>query len=135
MRMTPYLNFEGRCAEAFRFYERVLGGTLHIMTHADAPIAGEVPPDWGDLVMHARLVTGDAVLMGSDAPPGTKVAPQGVYVAIQVDDAMDAERIFRELAEGGRVTLPIGKTFWAERFGMLVDRYGVPWMVDGGPTM
>ncbi|HEX7050218.1 MAG TPA: VOC family protein, partial [Longimicrobiales bacterium] len=86
-------------------------------------------------VMHARLVTDGAVLMGSDAPPGQSVQPQGIYVLVQVDDPADAERIFHALADGGQVTMPIAKTFWAERFGMLVDRFGIPWMVNGGPTM
>ncbi|MDQ3557459.1 MAG: VOC family protein [Gemmatimonadota bacterium] len=130
MQFTPYLNFDGQCAEAFRFYEQVLGGELEMQTHGDSPIAGEVPPETHDLILHARLKVGDALLMASDSPSEHYEKPQGLYVSIQVDDPADAERIFHALAENGKVTMPIEKTFWAERFGMLVDRFGTPWMVN-----
>lgn len=131
MRVIPYLNFDGQCAEAFRFYERVLGGTIEaMMTHGDSPIAGDVPSEWHDRIMHARLVVRGQVLMGSDSPPGHHHTPQGMSVSLHVDDPADAERIFHALAEDGTVTMPIQRTFWAERFGMLVDRFGTPWMVN-----
>jgi PhnB protein len=131
MQIAPYLNFDGQCAEAFRFYEKVLGGKILVMqTHGESPIAGEVPPGWHDRVLHARLAVGDQVLMGSDSPPEHYQKPQGLYVALQIDDPADAERIYHALAENGTVTMPLEKTFWAERFGMLVDRFGTPWMVN-----
>lgn len=131
MRMTPYLNFDGQCAEAFRFYERVLGGKIEaMMTHGESPIAGQVPPEWHDRILHARLTVGNQVLMGSDAPPEYYQKPQGLYVSLQIDNPADAERIFRALAENGTVTMPLQKTFWAGRFGMLIDRFGTPWMVN-----
>jgi PhnB protein len=131
MQLVPYLNFDGQCAEAFRLYERVLGGKIESMlTHGASPIAGEVPSQWHDRIMHARLVLGNQVLMGSDSPPEHYVKPEGVYVSLQVDAPADAERIFRALAEKGKVTMPLEKTFWAARFGMLVDRFGIPWMVN-----
>jgi len=134
MQMIPYLNFAGRCAEAFRFYESILGGKLEMMTHGETPMADQVPPEMRDLVMHARLITGNAILMGSDALPGHEVQPRDLHIALQLDDPAEAERIFAALAEGGQVSMPIQKTFWAERFGMLVDRYGIPWMVNCGPV-
>ena len=131
MHFTPYLNFNGDCETAFRFYERVLGGKIEMMqTHGESPIADQVPPNWHNRILHARLAVGDAVLMASDTPPEMYQPPQGLTVAIGVQDVAQAERIFRELADGGRVTMPIGKTFWAERFGMLVDRFGTPWMIN-----
>lgn len=130
MQMIPYLNFDGRCAEAFRFYARVLGGRLDVQTHGDSPIADQVPPETHDRVLHARLDVGGAVLMGSDAPPGEDVRPQDVWVSLQLDEPADAERIFAALADGGTITMAIDRTFWAERFGMLVDRFGIPWMVN-----
>jgi PhnB protein len=131
MQFTPYLNFNGDCAEAFRFYERVLGGKIETMqTHGDSPIANQVPPSWHDRILHARLVVGDAVLMASDTPPGHYERPSGLYVSIGVDDPVEADRIFYALAENGTVTMPIEKTFWAERFGMLIDRFGTPWMIN-----
>jgi PhnB protein len=131
MKFTPYLNFNGQCEEAFRFYERVLGGKIEgMMTHGDSPIAGEVPPDWHKRIMHARLVVGDQVLMASDSPPEHYAPPQGIYVSIHVGDPGEGERIFRELAEAGTVQMPFEKTFWSPGFGMLVDRFGTPWMVN-----
>jgi PhnB protein len=131
MQVVPYLNFNGDCAEAFKFYERSLGGKIEsIMTHGDSPIAEQVPAAWRDRVLHARLIVGNTVLMASDSPPEHYQKPQGVYVSLQVDTAAEADRIFRELARDGTVQYPIEKTFWAERFGMLVDRFGIPWMVN-----
>jgi PhnB protein len=131
MQMHPYLTFDGRCEEAFRFYQQALGGRIEMMqTHGDSPITGEVPPAWHGRILHARMTVGDAVLMGSDAPPEHFQAPQGISVSVQVDDPAEADRVFAALAEGGRATMPIDRTFWAERFGMLVDRFGIPWMVN-----
>lgn len=130
MRMTPYLNFPGTCAEAFRFYARVLGGKLEMQTHGESPFADQVEPEWRDLVLHARLEVGDAVLMGSDMPPDQTAQPQGLYIALIVETAEDAERIFAEFSEDGSVTMPLQQAFWAARFGMLVDRFGTPWMVS-----
>lgn len=135
MRLSPYLNFNGRCAEAFRFYERVLGGTIEgTMTFGEMPGTEDVPADWPanwrDWVMHTRLVVGDQVLMGSDSPPNQYEKPQGTYVALQVDGPAEAERIFHAFAEGGTVTMPLQETFWAIRFGMVVDRFGTPWSVN-----
>ncbi|MBA2670431.1 MAG: VOC family protein [Gemmatimonadetes bacterium] len=131
MQLNPYLNFDGDCEAAFEFYEQCLGGEIVTMqTHGDSPIADEVPSEWRDKILHARLTIGDVVLMGSDSPSEYYQKPQGLYAALQVDDAADAERIFHALAENGTVTMPMQETFWAARFGMLVDRFGTPWMVN-----
>ena len=130
MQLVPYLNFDGQCEAAFRFYAEVLGGTVDLRTHGESAIAKEVPPEWHHLVLHARMTVGDVVLMGSDSPPGKHEKPQGVFVSIQVTDPAAAERIFGALATGGNVTMPMQPTFWALRFGMLVDRFGIPWMVN-----
>ena len=132
MKVNPYLNFEGQCAEAFKFYEKVLGGKIEAMiTHADTPIAGEVPSDWHERIMHARLVVDGQAIMGSDVPPDRYQKPQGVYVSLDVAKSADAKRIFNALAEKGVVVVPFEKTFWAEGgFGMAVDRFGTPWMVN-----
>lgn len=131
MKTIPYLSFEGDCAEAFQFYADVLEGEVQAMiSHGDSPIAGEVPSEWHSRIMHAYLVAGEVVLMGGDRPPGWEPGTSGFSVALHVDSAEDAERIFQALGEGGEVTMPMARTFWAERFGMLVDRYGTPWMVN-----
>jgi PhnB protein len=129
MKINPYLNFSGQCGEAFRFYAQVLGGTLQMQTFGEA-MGGEVSPEMRDHVMHVRLEVGDQVLMGSDSPPEHFQKPQGVYVSLQIDHVADAERVFHALAEGGTVTMPFEPTFWATRFGMAVDRFGTPWMVN-----
>ena len=133
MQVNPYLNFNGNCAEAFRHYEKILGGKIDsLMTHRESPIADQVPADWGDSVLHATLVVGDTVLMASDSPPQHYAKPSGFYVSLQVDDPAEADRIFYALADQGSVILPIDKTFWAVRFGMLVDRFDIPWMINCG---
>ena len=131
MDINPYLTFDGRCREAFEFYARTIGGTIEMMiNHTDSPVADQVPKEWGPKIMHARLRAGNAVLMGSDAPPEHRQSPQGFSVSLAVEKPADADRIFAALADGGSVTLPIQQTFWAERFGMCVDRFGIPWMVN-----
>jgi PhnB protein len=108
-----------------------LGGKIEgMMTHGESPMADQVPPGWRDRVMHARLVAGDAVLMGSDSPPEHYEKPQGISVSLNVDDPAVADRIFHALADNGSVSMPIQQTFWAARFGMLVDRFGIPWMIN-----
>jgi PhnB protein len=131
MELNPYLTFNGRCGEAFRFYERCLGGKIEMMmTHGESPIADQVPPESRERIMHARLVVGGRILMGSDAPPNMYEEPKGFSVSLSVDGAAEAERVFSALAENGAVRMPLQQTFWAVRFGTLVDRFGIPWMVN-----
>ena len=131
MQLNPYLNFNGNCEAAFRFYERCLGGKIVMMlTHKAAPSAEHVPSEWHDKIMHARLEVGDRVLMGSDSPPEYFEETKGFYVQLGIDNPAEAERVFRALAENGKVRMPLEPTFWAHRFGMLVDQFGIPWMIN-----
>jgi PhnB protein len=131
MQIHTYLLYNGQCGEAFRFYERVLGGTIDfIQTHGESPMADQTPPELRDKVMHVHMTVGDQVLMGSDAPMQHFEKPQGFSVSLGIEDPAEAERVFNALAEGATVTMPLQKTFWAGRFGMLVDRYGIPWMIN-----
>jgi PhnB protein len=131
MQINPYLTFAGNCAEAFKFYEKVLGGKiLAMMTPEGSPMESQVSPEWRGKIMHARLKVGDEVLMGSDAPPDRYQATTGCSVCLSLDKPADADRIFQALAEKGTVQMPIQETFWAARFGMLVDRFGTPWMIN-----
>jgi PhnB protein len=131
MQVHPYLNFDGKCEEAFTSYARILGGTIQGMTnHGSSPIAGQVPPTWHHRIMHARLLIGDQVIMGSDNPPEHYDKPGGIHVSLQMEDPAEADRVYHALADGGLVEMPIQETFWAQRFGMLVDRFGIPWMVN-----
>jgi PhnB protein len=131
MQLNPYLNFNGQCEEAFKFYEQCLGGKIEaMMTHEGTPMAEHVPAEWRSKILHARMSIGDTVVMGSDAPPDRYDAPHGFYVSLNIEKPEDADRIFHALSENGKVEMPIDKTFWAERFGMTVDRFGTPWMVN-----
>ncbi len=133
MQLNAYLNFRGQCAEAFKFYERCLGGKIvTMMTFADSPLAENTPPESLAAILHATLHVGDAVLMGADAPPEYFAQPQGFSVTVSIDDPKEAERIFEALAENGTIRMPIQQTFWAIRFGMLVDQFGIPWMINCG---
>jgi PhnB protein len=116
-----------------KHYEKILGGHIvMMMRYADAPADAGAPqsPETANRIMHARLQVGDRFLMGGDAPPHFASKPQGFCVSIQVNDPAEAERIFGELGGGGIVQVPIGETFWARRFGMLIDKFGTPWMVN-----
>jgi len=131
MQLNPYLFFNGQCEAAFKFYAQVLGGKIDgMLTHAGTPAEQQVPAEWRDKIMHARLIVGDQVLMASDAPPDHYEKPTGFSVSIQIKDKAEAEHIFKALAEGGKVQMPFGQTFWAAGFGMCVDRFGIPWMVN-----
>jgi PhnB protein len=131
MQTNTYLHFSGQCEEAFKFYEKVLGAKIHsIFTFGDSPMAKEVPPDWHKKVVHARMSVDGNVVMGSDATPERYQRPQGFSMSIGVKGPDEAERIFKDLAQNGTVQMPIQKTFWSARFGMLVDQFGIPWMVN-----
>jgi PhnB protein len=131
MQWNPHLAFDGRCKQAFEFYERCLGGKVVAMVgYADMPNAQDLPAAMHGRIMHARIVLGDQVLMGCDAHPGIPYEGiRGCDVAVQVKTADEAERLFAALSEGGTVQMPIGETFNCVRFGMLTDRFGVPWMI------
>ncbi len=129
--LGPYLNFNGNCEDAFKFYEECLHGTIESMfRHEGTPMAQHVSPEWQSKIMHARLKLGDYVIMGSDSPPEHYKPNQGMYVFLSVETAAEADRIYQALSPGATVVMPIDKTFWAERFGMLVDRFGTPWMIN-----
>ncbi|MEG4963945.1 MULTISPECIES: VOC family protein [unclassified Microcoleus] len=135
MQSNIYLFFDGECQAAFKFYEQCLGGKIDgMMTYGDAPMSEEIPSEQRDRIMHANLTVGAMVLMGSDTPPDGFKKPQGFSVNLQFDDLVEAERIFLKLAENGTVKMPFQETFWSTRFGMLVDRFGTPWMINVQPA-
>ena len=131
MQLNPYLTFNGQCEEAFKFYAQSLGGKIvAMMTHEGTPMAENTPPEWLKKIIHARVMVGDKILMGSDAPPDHYKPMQGFSVTLGIDEPAEADRVFHALSQGGTVTMPIQETFWARRFGMLVDRFGTPWMIN-----
>ncbi len=133
MRANPYLFFSGNCEEAFKFYEKALGGKITaMMKHRGTEAEPHVPAEWADKIMHAALDLGDDVLMGSDSPPAFQEPMKSVYVSLQFADADEGKRIFDALAEGGTVKMPFSPTFFSAGFGMLIDRFGAPWMINAG---
>ena|SRR5213593_1180773 len=131
MNLNPYLSFKGECESAFKFYEQTLGGKITgIMKWGGSPGENNVPENWRDKVMHAHLAIGDQALMGADPPLDYYKEPAGFSIALNLKDITEAERIFNALSPGGRITMPLEKTFWASRFGMLTDRFGIPWMIN-----
>jgi PhnB protein len=127
--MITYLNFNGNCRNAMKFYERCLGGELQMMPFSEVP--GDHPPEAKDRIIHARLTNGSAVLMASDTMPGMAFQ-QGTNFAICVNCQTQAEleRFFTALGDKGKVTMPLQDTFWGARFGMLTDQFGINWMFN-----
>jgi PhnB protein len=131
MKLNPYLLFDGKCEEAFNSYQKILGGEIVAMIpHEGTPAEGGVPPEWRKKIIHARLVSNGMVLMGSDAPPDHQEPMKGFSVALNVKQPAEAERIFNALADQGTVRMPLSETFFAAKFGMLVDKFGTPWMIN-----
>src|SRR4029453_233038 len=131
MQMSPYLSFKGECEAAFKLYVHCLGAQLGpIFRYAGSPMADSVSADWSDKVMHGSVTIGDQVLMGADVAPDQYEEPKGFSLSLQIESATDAEHIFQELARGGRVVIPLEKTFWAARFRMVVDQFGIPWLIN-----
>ena len=133
--INTYLFFNGTCAEAMRFYERTLGGKIEMMmTHAEAPAPTASAPGTADRIMHARLtIDGGGLLMASDSMVGQPYAGMhGFSLSLEYKTVAEGRRVFDALAVGGTAVMPFEKTFWVEAFGMLVDRYGTPWMINAG---
>jgi PhnB protein len=131
MQVNPYLFYNGNCEAALKFYQKVLGAEIEAMlTYDGGPADMPIPPDYKKKVMHAKISIDGEVIMASDAPPGNFRAPQGFSVSLQVEDPADAERRFKALSEGGTVNMPFAKTFFSKGFGMCVDQFGIPWMVN-----
>jgi PhnB protein len=130
MRLHTYLNYGGNCAQAFRFYEQHLGGTITmLMTHGEQPNPQNVPPEWKDKVLHARITLGETELMGADIPPDRFKPMRSAYLSLSVDSSQEAERIYRLLSDGGEIFMPMEETFFAFRFAMLRDKFGTSWML------
>jgi PhnB protein len=131
MQINPYLFYDSNCEAAFKFYEKVLGGKIEMMLrNEEAPESMPSPPERKKNIMHARMSIDGHVLMASDAPPEHFHKPQGFSVSLTFSDPAEAERKFNALFEGGTVGMPFGKTFFSKGFGMGVDQFGIPWMVN-----
>ena len=130
MKLTTYLNFGGNCKQAFEFYEQHLGGKILMMsTHGDVPDPSNVPIDWKNKVLHARIQLGGTELLGADIPPDRFQPMRSAYLTLTVDTIDEAERVYALLTEGGEIFMRMEETFYAHRFAMFRDRFGTSWML------
>jgi PhnB protein len=130
MKMHTYLNYGGNCAEAFRFYEKHLGGKITMMmTHGEQQGLNSVPPELKNTILHARIDLGETMLMGADMPPGRYQPMRSAYLSLNVNSNDEAERIHKVLSDGGEIFMPMQETFFAHRFSMLRDKFGTSWMI------
>jgi PhnB protein len=131
MQVEPYLYFNGQCEAALRFYEAQLGANIKLMmTYGESPMADQAPPGWGAKILHASWQVGLSELGAADVAPEAYQKPQGFMLSLSPNDPAEAERVFGELAKDGVVQLPLQETFWARRFGMVTDQFGVPWQIN-----
>lgn len=131
MRINFHLNFDGRCEEAFRSYQSILGGEMRtLLTFGESALANQVPEAWSKRILHATLAWDDQELLGSDAFPGEPVGHQGFSLTLSTADLSRASRYFEQLAQQGAIMLPLQRTFWAQAFGVVVDRFGVTWEIN-----
>ena len=136
MKLSPYLNFNGNCRAAFQFYEQNLGGKItFMMTHAEAPAGQSGTPEWGSAILHAHMTIGDSQLMASDVPPDRHQPMRSAYLSLELANTVEAERVYAALEKDGQVIMPLQETFWAFRFGMLRDQFGVLWMINASRPM
>lgn len=133
MTLEPHisLSFDGHCEAALRFYAQHLNGTItYMLRYGGSPMAEYAPPDWGQKVAHATLKIGDTVITGADLPPGRYESPRGFEIVLPMSDPALAERLFQALSENGVILMPLQETFWALRFGVLTDQFGIRWSIN-----
>jgi PhnB protein len=131
MEMSPYVNFNGQCEAAFKFYEECLGAELGpVFRYGGTSLADRVPADWNDKIMHASITIGGQLLQGADVAPSEYEEPKGFSLSLQMKRTAEADRVFPLLAQNGKVVMPLEKTFWAARFGVVIDRFGVRWLIN-----
>lgn len=135
MHVTPYLYFDGRCEDALEFYRKALGAKVEMMMRfKESPDPNAIAPGSGEKIMHCSFKIGDTLVMASDGHCGGKPTFQGISLSLTVAKDVEAERLFAALGEGGQVQMPMTKTFFASRFGMVADKFGVSWMILAMPS-
>jgi PhnB protein len=131
MKINAYLNFKGNCAAALKFYQKTLGAKVVFkMTYGQSPMCKEMPKKLHKQIIHARITVGQNILMLSDCPPDRYDAPKGITISINVDQPKEAEKLFAALSKKGKIHMPMAETFWAKRFAMFSDQFGIPWMIN-----
>ncbi len=136
MRISPHLCFDGQCREAIQLYQSILGGTIETMlTYGESPMASSTDPRWHDRIVHATLLLDAIELTGVDVMPDLYHRPNGFFVTLTVDGAARAQEIFESLSRGGVIQVPFAKTFWSPGFAVFVDRFGIPWEINGNEPL
>ncbi|PCI61912.1 MAG: hypothetical protein COB37_07680 [Kordiimonadales bacterium] len=131
MLMKTHLTFAGTCEEAFGFYQQLFGGAdLVSHTYGETPSSSEVPEAWHSKIVHASLTLNGTTITGVDILPDLYKPPQGFFLLHELSEPNEARRVFDALAEGGTVQMPLQKTFWAPLFGVVIDKFGVPWEIN-----
>jgi PhnB protein len=131
MRISPHLCFDGQCRAAFAFYQQILGGTIQTMlSYGESPMSAQVEAQWHDRIVHASLQFGEVELSGIDLLPKDYRKPEGFSVTLTIDGVERANQVFVALAEGGKVRVPFQKAFWSPGFGVVIDRFAIPWEVN-----
>jgi len=131
MKLNAYISFNGNCREALEFYAGALGGkVISMIPYSDAPPGMPFSPEMRDQIMHGRIEVDGDWLMGSDAPPDRYKAPHGISINVSAKDAAQAEQVYAKMSAGGQVFMALAETFWAERFAMFQDKYGIGWMIN-----
>jgi len=131
MQVNPYLHYNGNCEEALNFYVKAIGAKIDVIMHVEgSPAAEQMPPSMAKKVLHGQISVDGAVIMASDAPPDYFEKMQGMSVCLQIQDPADGAKVFAALSEGGTIKMPFGATFWSKGFGMCVDKFGAPWMIN-----
>jgi PhnB protein len=133
MKFSPHitLHFNGQCEAAFKFYEQCFDGKIQFtLTWGASPMADQAPPEWGGKLLHARITIGDIDVIGGDVLPAHYQPPKGFSILLSLDEPERADRIFRMLSENGTVQMAMQETFWARRYGMVTDHFGIPWEIN-----
>jgi PhnB protein len=130
MRIETHLCFSGQCRQAFEFYAELLGGSYELLRYGDSPAAEHVPADWHDKVVHGSLKVNDIEIAGADVLPEQYEQPRGFHLILQLEDEQEASRLFKGLASGGTISIPLGKTFWSACYGIVVDQFGISWEIN-----
>lgn len=131
LRISTHLHFSGQCQEAFEFYKELLGASITLMlTYGDSPVANQVPSEWQSKIVHASLSLNDIEIAGDDVLSDQFEQPKGFHLTLQMNDELEAKRVFTALSEAGTITLPLGKTFWSPCYGIVADQFGISWEVN-----
>ena len=136
MTLSPHLSFNGNCAAAFAFYAKALGGKVTFsMTIGESPMAAQFGPEYASWIMHASVEAGALRFSGADAPPPHFKPAQGITIALEISDPAKAALLFESLSAGGAIQMPLQETFWAQKFAMFTDQFGIPWMINCSKPM